>query len=151
MSSPRSEERTRGVTVKVIDMQPLYDEWSTEVHARNPEITKVAAAYEWAIGRDPKGGFHLICSEGVSWAMPPEDAGKLRPAGYPEPVDVDLYDRSNPNKIAMLPIATVKVTAEDLRDLPAEDKDLADFVREFGRRLEQNFWVTHAILTGKSD
>lgn len=151
MSNPRMDERTRGVTVKVIDMQPLYDKWSAEVHARNPEITKVSASFHWAIGQDPNGGLHLICSEGVSWELPPEDAGRLRPAGYPDLVDIDLYNRTDPDKIAMAPIATVKVAAEDLRDLPAEDKDLADFVRTFGRRLEQNFWVTRDILTGKTD
>jgi hypothetical protein len=151
MSNPRYDERTRGVTVQRVDFTALHDAWSAEAAKHNPEIIRLESSFSWAIGRDPKGGFHLICSEGVSWPIPPEDPGALRPAGYPAPVEIDLFDRSKPNMIAMFPEAVAKVTMEDLKGHVGEEVDLADFVRTFGARLETNFWATHTILTGTAD
>jgi hypothetical protein len=131
------DKRPKGVTVKVLDMQPLIDEILPEVRDKvRADIADVRFAFRLAIGTDPSGQHHLISSEGVGWDLDNE-----------EPVQLDVYETGD-GKIHMMPIARANVLLSEASALPATEQDLAEFIREFGSRLEGNFYEWHGILTG---
>jgi hypothetical protein len=130
-------DRPRGVTVQVLDMQPLIDRILD--HAREnirPDIHGIEIQGRWAIGTDAGGKKHILCSEGVGWDL--DD----------EPVKAPLFERfADEKRLSMVPLIEANLTTSTVADLPRQDEDLADFVRSFGARLERNFFEWYGILT----
>lgn len=143
MSNARYDERTRGVTVKVLDMTTIHDHLAASAREqKDPTIEKVSTVWDWALGYDAAGVPHLICSEGVEFDF--EDGN----------VKLDIYDKTErpvPGEEGAFtfdaaPFGQVTISLAELEALPHEDQDLADFVRRFGARLERNFDICLGTL-----
>lgn len=138
-------ERMRGVTVKKLDLGPLCERVLRDVREYlDGDVKGVRFGFELALGVDARGRHHLVVSEGVSWPVGP--SGPVRPPDSFGPVDLDVFE-SAPGEIHMMPVATVDVGLQELEALPFEEVDLADFIRQFGARLEVNFREQYEILT----
>jgi hypothetical protein len=149
----RSEERKRGVTVKTLDMTPLYERIAEGVRDKiKPDVTAVTTPYNWALATDRYGRSYLVCDEGVYWPIGNDD--EVRPSGTFGPTDFDVFDAterysaSGNRTMSIMALATVKLSLSDVEPLVSGEDDLADFVRTFGARLEQNFWNLREEITG---
>ena len=114
-----NQERTRGTMVRVINddqLSALLIEASGDVNAR--------PTYSYALA-EGKNGMALICSEGVGHYFEEGDA----------PLSITIIDG---NTMSWL---DATATLEELEELPTIEVDLADFIREFGARLETNFRI----------
>lgn len=132
-------DRQRGVTVRVLDMTTVYEEIATALQNNGEtKITEVDTPWRWGLATTPAGVHHLLCDEGV-------DFGPINDETH---IPFEVWDRSDPGMLAMIPVVAVKLHLADVKDLPSTDEDLADFVRRFGSRLERNFHLLHDIYTG---
>jgi hypothetical protein len=116
--------RTRGTMVRVINddqLSALLIEATGDVNA--------SPTYSYALAKG-KDGDLLICSEGVGYYFQDGEA----------PLSVTIMDG---NTMSWL---DATATLDELEELPTTEVDLADFVRVFGARLENNFWVWHGEL-----
>jgi hypothetical protein len=144
------KERARGVTVQVLDFTPIYEMVIEKFKTKRPDIDTVGT-YTWALAVDPAGNHYLVCDEGVGGEISDDEA-----------YGVDLWDRTEREvketedggkafTLDMMAITTARLKLSDVREhLPVvEEVDLADFIRTFGARLEDNFWLWHDALTTK--
>lgn len=134
--------RERGVIVQVVDLTDLLAQAKASLikQGKATDADKVSTAFTQAIATDQAGNHYLLCSEGVGWEAQDID-------GVPT-FTLDLYVESA-GYIAIMASATLRIAADDLLDEPTTEVDLADFVRVFGGRLEDNFWIWHRTLTRK--
>jgi hypothetical protein len=146
------KERARGVTLKTLDMGPLYEQIAVLVREKlKPDVTAVKTPYKWALGTDRHGRTYLVCDEGVYWGIGNDG---IRPTGHYGPCDFEVWDaterRNDEGNLLMqvMSLATVQLPLADVEPLVSGEVDLADFVRSFGDRLETNFWLLHEELTG---
>jgi hypothetical protein len=86
--------------------------------------TDASPTYSYALAKG-KAGDVLICSEGVGYYFQDGEA----------PLSVTVMDG---NTMSWL---DVTATLDELEELPAAEVDLADFIRVFGARLENNFHI----------
>lgn len=139
----RFAERARGVTVKVLDLSDLEAEaleWQKE---RNPDCTKVNIyGGDWAVA-EKDGHLFAICTEGVGFEVTEEEPLTLEFHGNYVARDEETGEiKPNVTKFDVMPFGSYDLIPQDLLDYPvAEEKDLADYVRTFGARLEDNFWL----------
>jgi hypothetical protein len=119
----RKDDRVRGTILHLLDADKTtkfikeYLETDADIHA------------EPMLVANGKQGIATICDEGVGWFV--DKNGKL-------PIN---YYGKNGNS------GYLDVTPEELAPLISnETMDLADFIRSFGDRLENNFyaWVQYA-------
>lgn len=154
----RSDERTRGVMLKVLDMSALEAQALEFRQKTHPDC------YEAKLGKvavvEHNGTLWTICTEGVGYPIDEDNKFEAQFHGSyhvrEESIEEDLLGRNVPGEIAvnkhtfdMMPFASVEMTREELLDnYPViEEVDLADFVRTFGSRLEFNFWEFHRLLS----
>jgi hypothetical protein len=98
------------------------------------DVTKAESEKGWALATAPDGTDYLVCEEGV---------------GYPLHDTDNTFDVwfSSEHSFQMLPAMTLTLTADEVKALATgEVVDLADHVRVFGGRLEDNFWLWHSTL-----
>lgn len=137
-------DRMRGIIVKVLDLDPLKPQIIEFLQTKDPTVTDIRFGYRWSTIVDEYGRHHLICDEGVG-AIFSDDS----------PIAIDAWDnteRFDPEtgnrQMSLIAAATIRLTPADVADLPVtEEVDLADFIREFGARLERNFWINYETIT----
>lgn len=131
-----TETRQRGVTIEVIDLSELYAKALEMRQETKPEVVRCDSSHRWAKATAPDGTRYVICSEGVGWVV-----------SDTENVDIDLYDKTE-GGFNIVPNLTANLSTTEIDEFPVtETVDLADFIRTFGDRLEQNFRTWHANLT----
>jgi hypothetical protein len=144
----RGAERIRGVTLLRIDTARMVTEANEQIV---PEMEKrdmtVPDGYTLRTGFEPwgwkeHGGTQfVVCCEGVGYEVS-ED----------EPWEVPLYPSwsSGQGKLmGITPTWTQPLFGTELQSYVTEEEiDLADLVRRFGQRLEQNFWIWFQQLGG---
>jgi|WetSurSiteA1Bulk_404760.scaffolds.fasta_scaffold00293_32 hypothetical protein len=124
------------VMVKVLDLAPLEQKVVELLRTKNEKYTKCMTNQTWAIV-ETKNGIYALGNEGV---------GPNHPITKDNQLDIlwvgggeDFYD--------MLPSIKTNIDDEDLRSyFILEDKNLSDFVRVFGPRLESNFREWNSFL-----
>lgn len=120
--------RPRGVTLTLLNLDGVLE----HVRRETPDIpadndVKIGWG-PWAYGRDADGTLIAVCQEGVGYKL--YDGSDL-------PLEIYV---SRPGHIAIMPRFTVYLTEDEVLALPTSGEvDLADHVRTFGDRLEQNF------------
>lgn len=135
-------KRTPGVTVETVDLSALVAEAAETRRQERPEVTSLDTGLDWARAVSPDGRLYLICDEGVGWEAT-EDT----------PVIVDLHEHTAKGT-DMLPCTALVMTPECIRALPATGtQDLSQFIRTFGRRLDDNFrqWFNALSPTNNGD
>ena len=115
-------ERIRGNVVHLLDAEKTTKFLQTRLD--NTEIT-----YDPMVVVNGDKGVATVCTEGVGWFI--DDKGLL-PVNY---------------HVGQFGSGYIDITPEELMPLISnETVDLADFIRSFGDRLENNFysWVSYA-------
>lgn len=133
----RFAERSRGVKIQVLDLSSLEASALTFRRIKEPTCTKASIhGGKQAVGTTADGRVFLICTEGVGYEVT-EDGG----------VEFEFHgnyttDEPNVTKFDFMPFASIELSKAELLEYPvAEEVDLADHVRSFGARLEDNFWL----------
>ena len=141
----RKRNRESSIFVVEFDSQSLLNEVYRQYknHPTHSEKYEDLVGFQYyaKLGYVPTTkGIYLIDTEGCG------------PGGYEKPcteenrVPIPLYGKFKGNKIGILPIAEMTISKEDILDLPVKRVvNLADWVRKFGHRLEDNFrnWDKH--------
>jgi hypothetical protein len=147
-----TKERTRGITIQTLDLTPIYEQIAEKIREFKPDVDAVKSSYNWALATDRHGRRLLVCDEGVYWGIGTN--ADVRPAGAFGPAPFDIYDATERRNeegnllMSIMPLAEVNLALEDVEPLVSGEVDLADFIRTFGARLEQNFWNLHEEITG---
>ena len=136
--------RNSVIVVDVLDLSSIFTEALKRVKDTQPGITAINATHKWGIVATNRGIFAL-CDEGV---------GPNQPVTAEKPLVIDLYADyviDGQRRIGLQPLLRANLTDKDLADLPVKERvNLADFIRRFGHRLEDNFEIWNAALTGAS-
>lgn len=147
-----TKERTRGVMIQTLDLTPIYEKIAEKIREFKPDVTAVKNTYKWALATDRFGRRLLVCDEGVYWGIGTN--AEVRPAGAYGPAPFDIYDATDRRNeeghllMSIMPLAEVNLSLEDVEPLVSGEVDLADFIRTFGDRLEQNFWNLRKEIEG---
>jgi hypothetical protein len=114
-------ERIRGTVVHLLDPEKTTEFLQNKLN--NSEIT-----HDPMVVANGNKGIATVCSEGVGWFV---DDNGLLPVNY---------------HVGQFGSGYVDITPEELMPLISDETiDLADFIRSFGDRLENNFysWVNY--------
>jgi hypothetical protein len=132
----RFTNRATGILVTPLDLTADMDEALTAYKAANPdtEMTEARTEDGWALACTPDGTEYLVCSEGVGYPLAPAN-------------DFDVW-LSSEHSFQVTPAMSLQLTAEEVHErATGEPVDLADHIRVFGQRLEDNFWLWHNTLS----
>ena len=123
------EPRTRGVLGYLMDLAPLEQRASER------------GGGPFKAGFGPYGAFR---DDGVWFIVNNEGVGGV--VKDDEPYSIPLY-RQLEGAISLFPELEARLTPADVEKLLGDELvDLADLIREFGGRLESNFWLWfHAL------
>lgn len=149
----RFAQRSRGVLVDVVDFSGIEAEalqWRQETE---PDCTKASIhGGQWALGYKD-GRVFAICTEGVGYEVTDEEPLELEFHGqYLKRQGASWINQAGDSveapvvesvtRFDFLPFGSYSIIPEDLANFPIKETvDLADFVRTFGGRLEDNFWL----------
>lgn len=129
-------DRVRGVLLAKLDLgEDLAACLRSGKTDFDPEYTKARLQQDLAVfwGRDHSAW--VVGTEGVGWKVTPT-----------KPLVVDVF-LSKEGSFDILPRYNLKLTYEDLAPRETDELvDLADWVRVFGSRLEENFWLWHHTI-----
>lgn len=156
----RFAERARGVILQVPDLSELIGQALSYRQKTHPDCYE-AKIYggKYALGKAHTGHLWAICTEGVGYVVSKEEPMEFQFHGSyymrEESLEDDLLGRNVPGPIKkgshtfdVMPFGSVTLSVDDLKGYPIlEEVDLADHVRSFGNRLEDNFWGMHEALT----
>lgn len=125
------EDRTSTVMVKKLDMTEQLalatDRWNS-TRAKEDHLVALVPYNDVGIVETSEGLFAFL-EEGV---------GSDKPVTDENPFELVLYGKSETG-LSIIPVCSCDVNAEDLRQFPYEEVNLAHFIRRFGHRLECNF------------
>jgi hypothetical protein len=135
-------DRERGAVLRLLDFSRVEAQ-ALEVarKERTEEAGKVPVGLDasfgpWAAGHLADGTVVVVCSEGVGYEVTDES-----------PFSLSLYARYDGGGIGIVPLMEAVMKPDDLQEyLTDETIDLADLVRTFGQRLEDNFWRLRRLL-----
>jgi hypothetical protein len=136
----RFAERSRGVELHLLDRDKMTERLLAIVslqHGADAAELPYRAASNLAIVRDTTAStlaerqFIVICTEGVS--RKPDERGLV------------AIDLERDFMFATYGRISVGLLWDEMRS--GRTVDLADHVRSFGDRLEDNFWLHHRLLT----
>lgn len=157
---PYHDERTRGVILKVLDMSALEAQALEFRQKTHPDCYEARIYGGKTAVIENRGVLWTICTEGVGYPISGDDKFEAQFHGSyhvrEESQMEDLLGRNVPGPIKsgshtfdMMPFGSVELTKDELLDnYPVvEEVDLADFVRTFGNRLEDNFWEFFRLLS----
>lgn len=131
-TSSRYDERTRGVTLRVLDFTKILAEEGLPLE----EGERAHLGFEPYAAAEHNGQLYVVCNEGVGWKVS-ED----------EPLRLDIFV-DHPDTIAIFPRWQLLLPPDAVRSaMTDEETDLADLIRSFGFRLESNFWTLYRELT----
>ena len=137
----RFAKREKGTTLRLLDFSRV-EQQALEAAKKDAEGTdgKVPTALEagfapWAAGKTKDGTVVVVCVEGVGYEVTDDS-----------PFHLELFARYD-GGFGILPTMEAVMKPADLQEyLTNETIDLADLVRQFGRRLEDNFWTLKRLL-----
>lgn len=139
-----SMERERGVMLRRLDPEALGELAVGHLRVMAPSNNYTGARFSMAYAEVTHGeDTYVICTEGVGWKV--EWSKPLCLGVIPSWLDDDGEPQSSFTDTATVYLSPYEV--KRLADASTEVVDLADFVREFGDRLEGNFWHWHRTLT----
>lgn len=137
-------ERARGVELRLLDLSGLTEQ-ALEKYNQHRAIDGKKPATEMRVGNEPYavmevgGRLYVVCNEGVGWEVTDES-----------PLEVDLYPQYGPGSFGIFPAMEATLKPSEVRArATGEMVDLADLIRTFGARLEDNFWTWHRVATAK--
>lgn len=127
-------ERQRGVILRLLDVSTICANATEQIG----DGTVYESDYTpWAVAQTVDGLMFVICSEGVGSEVANET-----------PLELNLYAKVE-NCITILHSFIVQLTPAEIEPhISDETIDLADLVRTFGPRLEDNFWLWYRRLAG---
>jgi hypothetical protein len=136
------------IPVTVPDCTELLKQATEQYRQENPQrpITGFRTAFG-SLGyvTTKTGDLYVIDRDGTG----PED-----PVTDNDPLELNLYPEFAPNpdgstSVAMMPAYAVALKKSDILAMPitGESEDLSEFIRMFGRRLEENFKLWKDKLT----
>lgn len=153
------EERATGVTVQVLDMSALELQALNYRKISRPECYEARIfGGEVAIHKSENGHLYSICTEGVGQIVSAEEPVEFQFHGsYHVRMEDTIDENGNivPGEIDphrhtfdALPFASIELDDEELKEYPVKrEEDLSTFIRTFGARLEQNFWLWFNTLS----
>lgn len=124
-------KRESNVVVKVLDLSKLEQEAFDYLKRKNIEesYTRCESRFNWGIV-ETSNGLYALCDEGV---------GPGKPITEEHPLFLEFHGKSD-QSFSLFPIVGSSVNDKELKELPVkEEKNLANFIRTFGSRLETNF------------
>ena len=146
------------VTVRKIDFSPELDtlpDWYAENHPDKEMPSMWRMGDTWGYVPLPDGTIYLLCEEGVGYPSRSEE-------GQEKPLTFDVHARWDRTSEltdeerakgqtrwsgSMFPLAQLCLSAEEIKALPvSEEVNLADFIRGFGGRLENNYHLNRAAI-----
>jgi hypothetical protein len=142
-----TSDRQRGVMLRKMDRDALIAAAVSHLSVSHPDVQWVTVNPEWdyVSGRDADGNLYVICTEGVGW-----EVAHAKPfIMWVSPSWVDPNGETlGANWGANTPVYLHPDEVERLTT--DEEVDIADFIREFGSRLEGNFALWHRTFTKKA-
>lgn len=112
----RYASRTKGTMVHLLDLDKANAYFANTVPEYNGKVDYMAVVVT-------EKGLATLCTEGVGWNADAE--GKV-------PINISWG----------MSMGYIDIPIEDLEGLVSDEKiDLADFIRVFGDRLENNFYI----------
>lgn len=126
----RSERTPTNIEITVLDLSALEVEAFKQLPKEEyPKATRCRVGSKpHGIVETPKG-VYALCNEGVGNGPITDD----------DKYEIDLYAEYDGGGWCM-PVMSAKVNAEELKKLATAEKvNLADFIRQFGARLEANY------------
>ncbi len=131
MTFPGGTLRARGIMGRLLNMAVL-EKMASERSGDGGTFNVGFGPY--AAFRD-NGVWFIVNNEGVGAAVSEND-----------PYMVPLY-RKLEGAIQLFPELQGSLRPADVEELLGEPIDLADLIRVFGGRLEDNFWIWHRVLS----
>jgi hypothetical protein len=129
----RTATRPRGVTLTLLDLDSLIEQGQELTQGRD-EISLGHAPYAAA---EVDGRLYVVCVEGVGWQVDENT-----------PLSVPIH-ASSPGHVSMMPRWVAELSEREVRErMTGQPVDLADLIRTFGGRLEDNFRIWHRTLGG---
>lgn len=139
------KDRERGVKTTILDLTQLEDECSAWVREKRLDLVDqgvdgVETRFgPWATFKDALGNTVLVCNEGVAFYVLEE-----------APAEIGVYATygEQPKTLSLAPLGEAKVTLDYIEANSTDEVvDLADLIRTFGQRLEDNFRAVRALAT----
>lgn len=119
------ERKETSVEVKVVDLSQILSE------KRIADWDTLKTIYEYGYV-DTKRGTYFLSNEGY---------GDSQPMGT-KPVEIEVYGEKKTEggkNFSMISVAILKMSIEELRQIPYMSVPLNNFIRKFGSRLESNY------------
>lgn len=124
--------RPTGVKLRLLNVDKVTEDVKEEHGAFETGFGPYAVA-------EHGGTLYVLNTEGVGWVVTDED-----------PLQLDLYKKTE-GRISIFPSLRATLTPAEVRELVTDTEvDLADHVRRFGARLEDNFWLWFRRLSAAS-
>lgn len=139
----RFDERIRGVKLQVLDLSGLEARALEHRQMTHPDCYEVKIhGGEVALHKSSNGHLYSICTEGVGYVISDSEPLELNFHGSYYARDEDGEINPSSHSFDILPFVSAELYPDDLKCYPVkEEVDLADFIRSFGARLENNFWT----------
>ena len=142
-------KRASDVMVKVIDLEKIIerdmDKLKEIFNKQYPDTDQVLT------GASAIGDHALVKVDNKLYMLNTEGVGSDIDLDDPEDsMTIELYAEMGESR-GMMPFVGLGI--KDLEDIPLKDEavNLADFIRTFGSRLEENFRVWNRELSGKTN
>jgi hypothetical protein len=139
--------------VKVVDLSSLIKTLmekqreldKAEVNNETGTLTgMIFEGSQWGYIETPRG-IYALCIEGVGPHMPITETRHVEICIYPE-----YEDDMGRKTMTIIPTLRARLKLSELLALPVvETKNLADFIRVFGSRLEENYETWREEMTSK--
>jgi hypothetical protein len=136
------DDRARGLMLTTLDFTDVMSKTSDSIRAAKAaleveDVDQLIVSFGFGpyAMAEADGKLYVVCHEGVGWEITDED-----------PLHLGVYV-NKPGYLAIAPEYMVHLAPEEVRACATTEQiDLADLVRRFGARLEQNFWLWHHTL-----
>ena len=147
-------ERTSTVTVELLDMKNL--EALALIKANNNARTELHPLVLWdrvrayggqlAKGTNKDGSVFILNTEGVGNSEPLTDDDEKK--GTMVDFHGDRHNTVGAHETSMFPVCTAELRLKDINEMEVTGTaNLADFIRQFGSRLESNFDLWNRLLS----
>jgi len=124
------------VVVKILDMASIEQKVVELLRTKNEKYSKCLTQQTWGI-IETKNGIYALGTEGVGPSYPITKKKQLDILWYGG--GEDFFD--------IFPTIKTNLDDEDLKSFPIkEEKNLTDFIRVFGVRLESNYHQWNSFL-----
>jgi len=141
-----SDRIATDVEVQVLDLTPTINgasAWYTEKHPDKKNVALTLSGGTWGLVETTEGQF-VLCDEGVIYE---------HPVSKEHPFEVEMYaeyEEDGKRAMELVPCMVVKITSIEEEDATVTStKNLQEFIRTFGSRLEANYNICRKFLEEK--